>query len=109
MRVRAVDIFCGAGGLTFGLEKAGINVVLGVDTDPACAYPYSHNTGAKFLQKDVTDLTAETLAKYYGKCKYKILVGCAPCQPFSTYTQGLKIRDSRWSLLRIFLKLALKL
>src|SRR5207245_8549035 len=73
-----------------------------------CEYPSSHNTKAKFLKADVSALAAEELTKQYGNGDYKILVGCAPCQPFSTYTQGLKIRDSRWSLLRAFSKLALE-
>jgi DNA (cytosine-5)-methyltransferase 1 len=38
-RIVAVDLFCGAGGLTKGLEAAGIDVALGVDIDPSCEYP----------------------------------------------------------------------
>jgi DNA (cytosine-5)-methyltransferase 1 len=109
MTVRAIDIFCGAGGLTFGLQKSGIDVVLGVDLDPSCEFPYSHNTKTAFLKADVSGLNAEQLNRVYGDCDFKVLVGCAPCQPFSTYTQGLKIRDSRWSLLRAFSSLALDL
>jgi DNA (cytosine-5)-methyltransferase 1 len=109
MPVRAIDIFCGAGGLTAGLERAGIDVRLGVDLDPACEYPYTQNNKAKFLKADVSTLDAQNLIKRYGRSGYKLLVGCAPCQPFSTYTQGLKIRDSRWSLLRAFSKLALEI
>ena len=33
--VSAVDLFCGAGGLTHGLEKSGIAVNLGINIDPA--------------------------------------------------------------------------
>jgi site-specific DNA-cytosine methylase len=47
----AVDLFCGAGGLTRGLEKSGIEVALGVDIDPPCSYPYSENNAAEFLLK----------------------------------------------------------
>src|SRR5260370_20083102 len=109
MPVRAIDIFCGGGGLTAGLERAGIDVRLGVDLDPACEYPYTHNTEAKFLKADVSSLNADKLRKRFGRGSYRALVGCAPCQPFSTYTQGLKIRDTRWSLLRSFSKLALEI
>lgn len=105
---KAIDLFCGVGGLTAGLERAGIEVVLGVDVDPACEYPYKRNTNAKFLRADVSALGAAQLKKSYGRWGTKILVGCAPCQPFSTYTQGLKIRDARWSLLRAFTSLALE-
>ena len=48
IEVRAVDLFCGAGGLTRGLEAAGIDVVTGVDIDPACEYPFTANNRAYF-------------------------------------------------------------
>jgi DNA (cytosine-5)-methyltransferase 1 len=98
----AIDLFCGAGGLTFGLQKSGLSVALGVDLDPLCKYPFISNTKSQFLNADISSLNPTTLAKYYPKGRYKVLVGCAPCQPFSTYTQGKKIRDKRWSLLTRF-------
>src|ERR1051325_1822103 len=86
----AVDIFCGAGGLTRGLLDAKIPVVAGYDIDAACEFPYEHNNrGAKFYDVSVTDLTGEQLAAQYPQGHVKILVGCAPCTPFSKYTQGL--------------------
>ena len=54
-KVCAVDLFCGVGGLTHGLAKAGIDVCLGVDIDPACEYPYTANNNAKFLLKSVEE------------------------------------------------------
>ena len=42
-RIRAVDLFCGVGGLTRGMEDAGIDVRLDIDVDPACEYPYAEN------------------------------------------------------------------
>ena len=54
----AVDLFCGIGGLTRGLEKAGITVKYGVDIDPTCAYPYTANNNAEFLLKSVAELSA---------------------------------------------------
>ena len=38
MKIEAVDLFCGAGGLTAGLLRAGIKVKAGYDIDAACAY-----------------------------------------------------------------------
>jgi len=81
---KAVDLFCGAGGLTRGLLDAGIPVVAGYDTDSACRYAYEHNNrGVKFIAKSVSDLNGETLATHYPKDYVHILVGSAPCQPFS--------------------------
>ena len=54
----AVDLFCGVGGLTYGLAKAGVDVRLGVDIDPACEHPYTANNSAKFLLKSVEKLEA---------------------------------------------------
>ena len=57
----AVDLFCGVGGLTHGLAQANIDVRLGVDVDPTCAYPYEANNRAQFLEKSVEDLCASEL------------------------------------------------
>lgn len=102
--IQAVDLFCGAGGLTKGLENAGINVSLGIDIDPICAYPYEANNKAKFLLKSVEKVEASELFK---KQKgYKLLAGCAPCQPFSKYRQGIESKsDKRWKLLHEFRRL----
>jgi len=102
--VTAVDLFCGAGGLTRGLLDAGISVVAGYDIDPACKYPYERNNGgAAFKLKSVADVSADELEAYYPSNHVRILVGCAPCQPFSKYTQGLnKQHDTKWELLSEF-------
>jgi len=103
LAVSAVDLFCGAGGLTRGLAGAGINVVAGFDIDPACHYPFEHNNKAKFIKKDIGRLTGKALRRLYPKRHIRVLVGCAPCQPFSKYTQGLdSTSDDKWSLLRSF-------
>src|ERR1044072_1584187 len=76
------DLFCGAGGLTKGLERAGISVKLGVDIDPDCRFPYTKNNRAKFLLKSVPDLSVDDLTGLKKTRSYKLLAGCAPCQPF---------------------------
>ncbi len=100
--ISAVDLFCGVGGLTHGLERAGIDVKLGVDIDPACSYPYEANNSAPFLQKSVEQLTARDVAKAVEGAPYTLLAGCAPCQPFSCYQQRLGPSDERWNLLSQF-------
>lgn len=104
-KVYAVDLFCGAGGLTHGLAKAGIDVRLGVDIDPACEYPYAANNNAKFLLKSVEDLEGDVLGSYYRKNGIKLLAGCAPCQTFSTYNRKATESDKRWWLLMQFSRL----
>ena len=41
--IAVVDLFCGVGGLTCGLKKAGLNVVAGIDNDITCQYAYETN------------------------------------------------------------------
>lgn len=104
--IRAVDLFCGAGGLTRGLEASGIDVRFGVDVDPTCAFPYSANNKATFQLKSVEDLDAKDIAKAFTRDAYSLIAGCAPCQPFSTYQRGKRgPTDERWHLLKHFARL----
>ncbi len=102
LKIKAVDLFCGAGGLTHGLKRAGIDVKLGIDIDPACRYPYEANNEAKFLLKSVEDVSATELSEHYEQNDFNLLAGCAPCQTFSTYNQKACSSDKRWWLLLQF-------
>lgn len=103
----AVDLFCGIGGLTYGLQQAGIKVVAGIDNDASCRYAYETNNHSKFIEKDIVDFTGEELNKLYPKNAIKVLVGCSPCQTFSQHTIKKKIgnEDERMGLLYEFLRL----
>lgn len=104
-KVSCVDLFCGAGGLTHGLVLEGVPVVAGVDIDPACKYPYETNNRAKFIEKSVSELTISDLNELYADSDVKILAGCAPCQPFSSYARRYE-QDGKWGLLYEFARLA---
>lgn len=85
MKIAAIDLFCGCGGLTHGLIQGGIDVVAGVDIEESCRYPYEvNNAGAKFLKRDITQLDPEELDSLYPAGSVRVLAGCVPCQPFST-------------------------
>lgn len=102
-KIKAVDLFCGAGGLTHGLEKAGIDVRLGVDVDPDCKYPYEANNTARFLGLDVRTLTGVELGTHLAGAELSLLAGCAPCQPFSSYSQSRDPKNSSdWGMLLEF-------
>jgi len=104
--IEAVDLFCGAGGLTAGLRHAGIVVRAGYDIDEACTYAYEFNNRAKFVAKDVATVDSTEIANWYSKKSVRLLAGCAPCQPFSTYNQGRDTRkDKKWPLLYQFARL----
>lgn len=104
-KIYAIDLFCGAGGLTHGLIRSGINVCLGVDIDPECQFPYTSNNNAQFLLKSVENIKAQDLLCHYKKNGIRLLAGCAPCQTFSTYNLKATDSDDRWWLLRQFSRL----
>jgi DNA (cytosine-5)-methyltransferase 1 len=107
--VAAIDLFCGAGGLTHGLENAGVNVAFGVDLDPSCNYPYEANNRAKFLLKSVSDVSGDEINTIFDISKFSLLAGCAPCQPFSKYRLGKSDEsDDRWNLLAQFQRLVIE-
>src|SRR3989344_4708344 len=88
---KVIDLFCGIGGLSHGFVRSGFNVVAGVDNDSACKYGFEQNNKAQFVDGDILDITTNQLNDLYGDVKgMKILVGCAPCQPFSKLnTRGI--------------------
>ena len=98
-----IDLFCGAGGLSYGLSKERLALVCGIDVDEACRYPFEANTKAKFILRDVTKITGSELADAFLPELPRVLVGCAPCQPFSLYNQGRD--DPKWALLAQFSRL----
>lgn len=102
-----VDLFCGAGGLSYGLQSAGLHISKGVDLDSSCKFALEANTSADFVCADVVDVTSEQLTEWFGNASMRVLAGCAPCQPFSTYSQSRKSKDERWNLLLEFQRLAL--
>ncbi len=103
----AVDLFCGAGGLTHGLRQAGINVVLGIDVDECCRHAFeANNDPANFLARDIAEISGTELDRTMGRGRVRVLAGCAPCQTFSKYTQGLDNQnDPKWPLLGEFARL----
>ena len=80
----AVDLFCGAGGLSLGLKRAGFNVVLAVDRDSFAVETHASHFGGASVVTDISDETAldELLEPLRGR-RIDLLAGGPPCQPFS--------------------------
>lgn len=103
-----IDLFCGVGGLTHGFVKEKFKVDAGIDFDNSCKYAFEKNNNSKFYHEDVTSIDGVSLKSKYTKGKRKILVGCAPCQPFSIYNHRnsnnsqKKTNDAKWKLLYSF-------
>ena len=105
--ISAVDLFCGVGGMTYGLRQAGIKVQAGLDIDATCRYAFETNNKAAFIEKDIREVKGPELSNLYPPGDIKLLVGCAPCQPFSVHTRKYRKdtarpRDTKWELLNDF-------
>lgn len=110
-KVVGVDLFCGVGGLTHGLVRGGVQISAGIDIDPSCRYPLEANNTASFLERDVAKLAPEEIMQYYDGADFTLLAGCAPCQPFSTYSRSGRNSEYefQWSLVSAFGRLVKKI
>lgn len=101
--IGVIDLFCGVGGLSYGLKQAGLNVIAGFDIDKTCRFAYEHNNGAKFFDTDIKRVSGKEIHTLFGDSKIKVLAGCAPCQPFSSYAFSNKDKDpNKYDLLYQF-------
>lgn len=104
--IEAVDLFCGAGGLTAGLQKVGVKVNAGYDIEETCRFAFEFNNQASFIKKDVSLVSGDEIIQWYKAGNVRLLAGCAPCQPFSKYNQGKDTQlDKKWPLLYAFSRL----
>lgn len=105
MPAQVVDLFCGVGGLTKGLLNAGLDVRAGFDIDSTCQFAYTENNGVPFNCQNVRDMDGTEIENCYDDDAIRVLVGCAPCQPFSTMRfkmGGANYEDEKYDLLTEF-------
>lgn len=110
IQLKAIDFFCGAGGVSCGFSKIGIKVLGGVDIDPKFKQTYESNIGAKFVNEDVSNLKVEKLKDLLGVQKEDenlIFVGCSPCQYYSNLKSDKKKSEGSRLLLDDFLEFIL--
>ncbi len=85
--MRAIDFFCGGGGMTFGLRQAGIDVIAGVDFELSLKETYENNNpGSVFIHSDIKRLRSNYFERHFNIRRNDddlILVGCSPCQYYS--------------------------
>lgn len=80
---KAVDFFCGAGGMSYGLSLAGIKVIASIDINKECKDTYgTNNPESKFIHSDIKELEFEQLEKLGVEHNddSMIFAGCSPCQ-----------------------------
>ncbi len=85
--MKAVDFFCGAGGMSLGLQLAGIKIIGGIDNSSDCQRTYLANIrNANFIKHDIRTLSAPELGRRLGLAREDpnlIFAGCSPCQFWS--------------------------
>lgn len=83
----AVDFFCSGGGMSYGMQQAGINILAGIDYDETCRETYEANIeGAEFIHANVFELQEAELQQRLNLQRNDdnlILIGCSPCQFWS--------------------------
>lgn len=101
-----ISFFSGAMGLDIGLEKSGLNVVIGQDFEPSCVETMRAN-GHNVLDGDIREINPETLLELTGLHVGEPFMVCGgpPCQPFSTAGKRLGINDPRGSLFMDFIRM----
>lgn len=82
----AVDLFCGCGGASLGLQEADFEVLAAADVDPVACKTYERNLGLSPLQEDLTEVSWSELLDHFGveDDDVDLLAGCPPCQNFSS-------------------------
>lgn len=107
---KAVDLFCGAGGLSKGFEWAGISVVAANDNFVAACETYKQNNPhTVMVEGDITlKDTKEKLFNVIKNKKIDIIVGGPPCQGFSNAGKRL-IDDPRNFLYKEFVEIVKKI
>lgn len=110
MKYTAVDLFCGAGGLTVGLKKAGFAVLAGVELNETAAQTYEMNHKNNLVYKqDIRTLSPEKILMdlRMEKGELDLLAGCPPCQGFSTHrtrNRWVSVDDTRNDLVFEFVR-----
>jgi len=106
--LKAVDFFCGAGGMSYGLQAAGIDVLAGIDNDVDCRKTYTSNIhGATFIKHDVSTLSPKDLGRRLGLRRNDpdlVFAGCSPCQFWSKIRTDKKKSEKTAFLLKQFRK-----
>lgn len=82
--INAIDLFCGCGGLSYGFECAGVNILLGIDNDATALKAFENNhKNAKTICGDITTTTLSDIKERIGDKKIDLIIGGPPCQGMS--------------------------
>lgn len=108
MKPTALDLFCGAGGLSIGLCNAGFEVVSGVDGWEPATKSYGSNFDHPCFLEDVKAVNAMKLREWGIEDPPDVVVGGPPCQGFSIQRIG-EDADERNDLILEFARVVTEL
>ena len=102
--LNCIDLFCGCGGLSLGFEKAGINVLVGIDAwkDAITTFNYNHKN-SKGICADLSTLNPEEIEKELNGKTVDLIIGGPPCQGFSVAGKRI-VDDERNKLYKNFVR-----
>ena len=104
--INAIDLFCGAGGLSTGLEKSGIKILGAVEIDNNASLTYKANHPQTMVfEQDIQNLSGADILSKLQVEELDLVVGCPPCQGFSSLTFKNKKEDERNLLVLEFLRI----
>lgn len=99
-KLTAIDLFCGAGGLSQGFRNAGVEILAGFDDDLEALDTFQHNFGTSdAIAADLSNPNPALFSRYQ---KVDVLLGGPPCQGFSIAGKR-NINDPRNSLTKSYL------
>ncbi len=108
VKYTAIDLFCGAGGLSAGLEMAGFTVLAGNDIFEAAGKTFANtHPHAKFIGGPIEELSVDELLEATGLAvgELTVLAGGPPCQAYSVYNHQRSMTDTRATLFRQYLRM----
>ena len=84
-----IDLFCGAGGLSYGFQEAGFVNALGIDSDADACETHAANLLSKTLCRDIQTIEdPQALIAELGIPRVDVVIGGPPCQGFSLVGRG---------------------
>ncbi len=112
MEFRVLDLFCGAGGFSSGMDKnKNIKTVVALDNDKNAALTFSKNfTDATVIVGDITDKgIKDKVVKASFENKVNMIIGGPPCQGFSLKGKNLGLDDPRNFLFLEYIEMVKKI
>lgn len=102
--MNCIDLFCGCGGLSLGFEKAGFDILLGIDAweDAITTFNYNHKN-SKGICADISTLSPKDIESQLDGKSVDVIIGGPPCQGFSVAGKRI-VDDERNKLYKNFVR-----